>query len=314
MHFSATTMKSTTKYSHLWLAAVFVAISGSSAAQQTISPLLDEAVEEEEITTLRRYSVELIVFENGTSVTTGNELFLPEELPEEPVPAELQDLPGRAEATDDDAGAEETAPVYSDATMNEYLEGVDRDTPLEELLGHDTVRLTILDPEQHTMTGIYQRLNRLDAYRPILHSGWTQVANDEALTPPIRLRTLGDVPLRFDGNLSLYLSRYLHLVVDLSLEEVRQRNDRSGDNVSTGRRDESWTGFGYDENFDKRYGPVIYRLQENRIVADGDLRYFDHPKFGVLARITRLEDIVVEPAGERPPEMPVDSGETAGAN
>ena len=36
--------------------------------------------------------------------------------------------------------------------------------------------------------------------------------------------------------------------------------------------------------------PVRYRIQEDRILRSGELRYFDHPKFGVLARITRVEE------------------------
>jgi hypothetical protein len=36
--------------------------------------------------------------------------------------------------------------------------------------------------------------------------------------------------------------------------------------------------------------PVYYRIQENRILKNGELRYFDHPKFGVLAKVTRVEE------------------------
>ncbi len=35
--------------------------------------------------------------------------------------------------------------------------------------------------------------------------------------------------------------------------------------------------------------PVRYRISEDRIFRSGELRYFDHPKFGVLARITRAD-------------------------
>ena len=31
-------------------------------------------------------------------------------------------------------------------------------------------------------------------------------------------------------------------------------------------------------------------LLENRIVKNGELRYFDHPKFGVIAKITRVDE------------------------
>ena len=37
-----------------------------------------------------------------------------------------------------------------------------------------------------------------------------------------------------------------------------------------------------------------YRLQENRIVKNAETRYFDHPKFGVVAKVVRVEDLVDE--------------------
>ncbi len=36
--------------------------------------------------------------------------------------------------------------------------------------------------------------------------------------------------------------------------------------------------------------PIRYRIFEDRIVKNGDVRYFDHPKFGVIAKITRFEE------------------------
>jgi hypothetical protein len=35
---------------------------------------------------------------------------------------------------------------------------------------------------------------------------------------------------------------------------------------------------------------VRFRIAEDRIFKSGDLRYFDHPKFGVLAKISRVEE------------------------
>ncbi|MGB5689254.1 MAG: CsiV family protein, partial [Woeseiaceae bacterium] len=35
---------------------------------------------------------------------------------------------------------------------------------------------------------------------------------------------------------------------------------------------------------------VRYRIQENRILKSGELRYYDHPKFGLLAAVIRIEE------------------------
>ena len=47
------------------------------------------------------------------------------------------------------------------------------------------------------------------------------------------------------------------------------------------------TELGYEET--PPHPPVYFRIQENRILRNGELRYFDHPKFGVVAKVTRVE-------------------------
>ena len=44
--------------------------------------------------------------------------------------------------------------------------------------------------------------------------------------------------------------------------------------------------------------PVKYTILEDRIFRNGEIRYYDHPKSGVLARITRVEE-------EEPEEPPM---------
>ena len=91
-------------------------------------------------------------------------------------------------------------------------------------------------------------------------------------------------PEGLEGELSLYLGRYLHLAVKLQLdapvveeEAVEQQDDRYGDYYSS-----------YSDEPAITY-PTRYRIEEDRIFRNGELRYFDHPKFGVLAKITRVE-------------------------
>jgi hypothetical protein len=134
-------------------------------------------------------------------------------------------------------------------------------------------------------------LERLDVYRPLMHFAWTQVTRPEEETQPIELQALAPPPSGLEGSFTLYLSRYLHLVVDLSLE---YRADAGGSIVIY----DPVTEFGDGRN-GANYGemgpaPVHYRITEDRIFKSGDLRYFDHPKFGVLAKITRLEELDVD--------------------
>ena len=103
------------------------------------------------------------------------------------------------------------------------------------------------------------------------------------------LDALGAVPARLDGTFALYLSRYLHLVVDLDLDA---EDENAG---ALAAPDQQRFSFGDLRPQDDIYADpyeraVLYHMLENRIVKNGELRYFDHPKFGVIAKVTRVEE------------------------
>ncbi|MEC9406219.1 MAG: CsiV family protein [Pseudomonadota bacterium] len=81
--------------------------------------------------------------------------------------------------------------------------------------------------------------------------------------PPIGIDQL-------DGTVSLYAQRYLHLHVDLWW--VQQQ---SGAAVVAGQQ---------LAEADAR----VFHIEEQRRVRLNELHYFDHPRFGVLARVTRI--------------------------
>ena len=215
------------------------------------------------------YTVEVIVFEYAEDVGAGTERFLPEGLLQDPDEtagsefvfgdASAQALPGqRAEADrDPDAGAWDAEPEF-----------------------------TRRDETEFTMNDVASRLQRLDVYRPLMHFAWTQVTRPEEKTRPIELQELADPADGLNGSFALYLSRYLHLVVDLSIERQAMPADPMAiDDSARAFRDD-----GAAPSYDA-VGPSIvrFRIFEDRIFKSGDLRYFDHPKFGVLAKISRVE-------------------------
>lgn len=69
---------------------------------------------------------------------------------------------------------------------------------------------------------------------------------------------------RIQGTLTFYKSRYPHLTVDLWLREVQR-----------------WMPWGPDVRY--------YVLHQSRRMKDGGYYYFDHHRFGVLARIEKVE-------------------------
>ncbi|MDX2608643.1 MAG: CsiV family protein, partial [Woeseiaceae bacterium] len=153
-------------------------------------------------------------------------------------------------------------------------------------------RPVFLGESEFTLSDIVQRFERLDVYETILHVGWTQTTHLEEETRTIELREFGNVPAGLDGSFTLYLNRYLHLVVDLSLDAPGQFNEPV-------IFDEPEAAFGdsrrqFEADIEAAVLPVRYRIQDDRIFKNGDVRYFDHPKFGIVAKITRVEEEELE--------------------
>ncbi len=226
-------------------------LAAAALAQETLDA---EVVEEEEI---RRYTVEMIIFSYAQDVSTGSEIFVADE------PPLLEELQGEL-------------PEEPQEELQEEIE-VSPETELDET-GEDEYALVLLAEEDYTLGDVLDEMERLDIYQPLMHFGWTQPTLPEEDTVALELQSLAMPPQGLAGSLTLYLSRYLHLVVDLQLDEA----DSTTPEYIFG---------GYDlHHYDEpdTY-PVRYRITENRIIRNGELRYFDHPKFGVLARITRYE-------------------------
>jgi hypothetical protein len=159
--------------------------------------------------------------------------------------------------------------------------------------------IVMLAKEDFQLTETYERLQRLDAYKPLLHFGWTQPTYPEEDTEARPLSSFVTTPAVLEGELSLYLSRYLHLAVKLQLDATD--NEPLDRRVASNSLAGSYTDFG---NETVSY-PVRYRIDEDRIFRNGELRYFDHPKFGVLAKISRVED-------DDPEEEILEDGELLG--
>jgi len=272
----------------LGLAAAALSAGIAQGQQQRVPSAVALENEEEPV---RRYKVELIVFEYLDSAGSG-EVFLPdvsdEPDPDDTYPSEMD--PGDAAIFGDDAFR--PAPIES-PPENEAGADIDRELlllePLEEIPTLETAGFEILDPADYELNDVFDKLERLDAYRPLMRGAWIQPALERDETLPLKLRRIGDPPLRLDGTVTLYLSRFLHLVVDIALEEkspvrpdaLQDRIPYFGDNRSNAR-------YGINSQF---LAPsVFYRIEEDRILRSGDLRYYDHPRFGVLAKVVRVED------------------------
>ncbi len=253
-------------------------LCGATAAAQLLPE--DMLEENQDVEDIRYYSVEVIVFEYASSVSAGNELFEPEQsatiedpIPESPVPVFGDTVPN--------AGDVESFSDFDDPVEDEVTE-------LSLIPSLADIGFQLQAAEQLSMGDIHEKLVSLDAYQPVLWTGWIQSTHEREFSPLIPLRILGTPPIRIEGTLQLYLKNYLHLVVDVTKEqhiatmqpayqfERTSRADQSTNRTDTYRVDERQT--------------IVYQIQEDRLFQSGQLRYYDHPKFGVLARVNRVED------------------------
>lgn len=260
---------------------------------------------------LRRYTVEVIVFSYTADASVGTEIFLPDEPP--PPEDLLLDEDGNPVLPDD---LQEDIPVYGDdvAPADEsvaaqelppgwvVVPGFVPDSaavtpPVTVAAGEpNPFQLVLLAEDDFSLTDVADRFELLDAYETLVHFGWTQPTFPQEQTPPIELRLLVEPPPGLDGTLTLYLSRYLHLVVDLALDASSDFEEEIVDEDAFFRFGDSRPS--YDNELEREMPVVRFRIQEDRILKNGELRYFDHPKFGVLARVTRVEESADEQAPE----------------
>jgi len=252
--------------------------------------LAQDTEPEEEQVEVRRYTVEMMIFAYEQSLTGGSEIFMPDE----PPPLEFgedEDLIGF---------------ILDDGMVPAGLARTNEpELPEIELVVHELrsdlqdvderYAFVMLPEEEFVLLDVVAGLDELDAYIPLMHFGWTQPMIPDEETEVRSLSSFATPPEGLEGDLSLYLSRYLHLTVNLQMDSSTL--EKMGDTeVPEELSDRYVFGDGINEiGFDDMGDngivtyPVRYRIEEDRIVRNGELRYFDHPKFGVLAKITRVE-------------------------
>lgn len=217
----------------------------------------DELLDEGQVE-IKHYSVELIVFTYEENVSVGSEVFPPEVI---------------------ELGPEELFFV-------EEIDVVVLARRHPDFIGLDPV---MLSDDELTLHEVFEHLERLDAYNPVLHVGWTQPGYPQNDTVKLPLAGFVAPPEGFDGSFALYLGRYLHLIVDLTLTPPV---------AAAEYLDEDGAVQEYEYELAPLDGPIRYYLQEDRIVKNGEMRYFDHPKFGVIALVNR---VLEEPPAVVPP-------------
>jgi hypothetical protein len=141
----------------------------------------------------------------------------------------------------------------------------------------------VLRPDELQLNAEYRKITNVPTYVPLLHAGWIQPGLPEGQAQPVDLATLGAVnPM---GTIRLRLDRFLHVRVDLSYR----------DSTRPGAE-----GAAFGDGLSEVELAPRYELATEQQTRSGELRYFDHPAFGVLVKITPVSASPGTGSGSRP--------------
>lgn len=106
-------------------------------------------------------------------------------------------------------------------------------------------------PEHRRLSGSYRKLANTQGYKPLIHLAWTQRVRANSLSTAVKIN---DPSGAVNGFIRIQRGNLLHVIADIE------------------------------------YSPssVIYRLAEKRRLKLNETHYFDHPKFGLLVKISPL--------------------------
>jgi hypothetical protein len=106
-------------------------------------------------------------------------------------------------------------------------------------------------PDNTTLADSYSALSKDSAYRPISHIAWIQPVAEGGLIAPVHIQSTDG---KLNGYLQMQQEQGLHMMVDFELAS--------------------------------NPGEMIYRLTEKRQVKLNEVYYLDHPKFGIVVKIS----------------------------
>ena len=131
-----------------------------------------------------------------------------------------------------------------------------------------------LDKSKLTLTGSYSTLRKSSQYRPLGYLGWQQPALEASEAQSVHVNMVNEnnesIVL---GNINIRSSLYLHVDLDLAYS-INGESLADLEELGPVIVEE-------DSNF-------VTRLTETRRIKLNDIHYFDHPLFGAIVRVVRL--------------------------
>ena len=141
-------------------------------------------------------------------------------------------------------------------SMPENAQVLNRQSPPQEF--------SLLRVNQQQLHGVFAKLKSLSAYQPLAHGGWIQsLGSNHSPAVQINYQTSSQ---RLEGTLRFHRGKYLHLDADLQLSDL--------------------PGLLAD---DQTSATRLYRLKETRRIKTSKSNYFDHPRFGIITLVEKID-------------------------
>lgn len=156
-------------------------------------------------------------------------------------------------------------------SMREDLAGdevwVQQDAPVDTTALDNALIIGGAPPRKSSLSLAAEKMASGNSYRVLSHKRWIQSAEPKLDAQPVRIQAAEGASTQLDGTIKFYMSRFLHLDVNLSMQDL-ESSDNDSDNPA-------------DAN--------TYSIKEHRRIKSVDIHYFDHPKFGVLIQVQPVE-------------------------
>lgn len=146
-------------------------------------------------------------------------------------------------------------------------------------------QFTELSQENYTLSRIRDGLSPAAGYTVLFHRAWRQLAYDGKHAVDYPVHSIATGRNSVEGTVTLSRNRFLHLDIDLMLMQA--------------------DGTAPALHSDGPGSAPVYRLSEKRRIRSSEIHYFDHPRIGVIARVTPYNTPGQPEAGDTPADAMV---------
>ncbi len=152
--------------------------------------------------------------------------------------------------------------------------------------------ISSLSPQHYKLSDSAAHIKHSRDFRLLAHFGWTQRSLSKKRALPILLSAdENTAKLLPEGELILYVSRFLHIKVNLSASDCSYSakaatiNPVSDNSVAEKTFDNETAQFENEENINSCTRKT-YLFKQNRKMRSKELHYIDNPVFGLLVYVT----------------------------